>query len=575
MADLTASQEKRNGLSTLGLFIRTYSVETCLVILVLFLSGFAEFLGIGTMLPLVSVIFETTGANNTPLSNIVNGIFNAIGLTPTLPSLLLIIVTAITLKAIIVFLAMTYASNISAKISLLYRNRLITALMNARWAYFAKLPVGHISNALSEEAIRAGNCYMLGCKAMGSLIMIMMYIGSCFLVAWKVSIFAMVLGVTLGYFLKGITKMARDAGYKMTAAMKDLLARMGEMLTGVKALKSMAKEEPFLNHIFKTTDIVYGAQKKQFKSTHLLNVIYEPILVIFLAIGLYVTIAQMQMPVASVMLLAFLFYRMMGQAHQFQNFYQNMVLAESAVWSLEDQIHAAENAREEIDTGGEKPSLKSAINIKSISFTHDYARPLFKDFSATIPANAITVVFGPSGSGKSTLLDMILGFHKPQSGEIQIDSKNLNTLNMREWRKDIGYVPQETFLFHDTIANNVSLGTQSEDQQIIKALTKSGAINFVNEKPDGINFTVGERGGMLSGGQRQRIAIARALYHNPEILILDEATSGLDTETEKAIFETLTQLKKEVTILVISHNPAALNYADHTIHLGSPQKAAA
>ena len=170
---------------------------------------------------------------------------------------------------------------------------------------------------------------------------------------------------------------------------------------------------------------------------------------------------------------------------------------------------------------------------------------------------------GQSGSGKSTCLDLIIGLLQPQAGRILVDGVPVADLDLRAWRRNIGYVPQETVLLHDTVLNNITLGDPDVGEtEAIWALEQAGAWSFVEELPEGVHHMVGERGGKLSGGQRQRIMIARALVHRPKLLILDEATTALDPQSEAAICQTLRDLRGEYTMLAISHQPALLEAAD-------------
>jgi ATP-binding cassette subfamily C protein len=175
---------------------------------------------------------------------------------------------------------------------------------------------------------------------------------------------------------------------------------------------------------------------------------------------------------------------------------------------------------------------------------------------------------GPSGVGKTTVVDLITGLLQPQEGEILIDDIPLAEIDLRHWRQMIGYVPQETLLLNDTVLVNVTLGEKklkAEDAEA--ALRAAGAWVFVQDLPKGIFAVVGERGHKLSGGERQRIAIARALVHQPKLLILDEATTALDPENEAIVCETLRKLKGKLTILGISHQPAILAVAERAYHL--------
>ncbi len=238
-----------------------------------------------------------------------------------------------------------------------------------------------------------------------------------------------------------------------------------------------------------------------------------------------------------------------------------MVINETAYWSLQDTLQTAKSEHEEI--GGDRtPELKQAIHLENVTFAYDDHRVL-QNVSLNFPKGRIITIVGPSGSGKTTLVDLVTGLLRPQQGEVWIDDVPLAEVNLRSWRRMIGYIPQETILLHDTVLNNVTVGDpdlSAADAQ--EALRAAGAWEFVNSMPQAMQSMVGERGGKLSGGQRQRIAIARAMVHKPKLLILDEATSGLDPESEAAVCDTLQQLRGELTILAISHQSALVKIAD-------------
>ena len=216
----------------------------------------------------------------------------------------------------------------------------------------------------------------------------------------------------------------------------------------------------------------------------------------------------------------------------------------------------------EILTGSRKPELKKSIRLDHVSFAYD-DHYVLQDVSLVFPVGHITAILGPSGSGKTTIVDLVTGLLRPQEGEVWIDEAPMADLDLKMWRHQIGYVPQETILLHDTVLNNVTLGDPGLSETDAKvALRAAGAWEFVNAMPLSMQSVVGERGGNLSGGQRQRIAIARALVHKPKLLILDEATSGLDPESEAAVCDTLLKLRGKLTILVISHQSALVKIAD-------------
>jgi ATP-binding cassette subfamily C protein len=186
--------------------------------------------------------------------------------------------------------------------------------------------------------------------------------------------------------------------------------------------------------------------------------------------------------------------------------------------------------------------------------------------SLEIPAGGFVGIAGASGAGKTTIADLIIGLVHPQQGSILIDGVSLAEIDLTAWRKQVGYVPQEMFLFHDTIYNNVVLGDTSISRaEVEEAIRAAGAREFVSRLPDGIDTVIGERGGRISGGERQRIAIATALVRKPKLLVLDEVTTALDSKTEAEICATLRNLSGQVTIVAISHQPALMNEA-HSLY---------
>ena len=196
------------------------------------------------------------------------------------------------------------------------------------------------------------------------------------------------------------------------------------------------------------------------------------------------------------------------------------------------------------------------------------ARQIIRNMQARLDGHLVATLIGPSGAGKTTLVDIVIGLLQPQAGTVLIDGVPLETLDRRAWRRLIGYVPQDTLLLHDSVLANVTLGDPDlsrEDAE--RALSQAGAWEFVTALPQGLDTTVGERGGRLSGGQRQRIAIARALVHEPTLLILDEPTSALDAVAETAVRDTLRTLKGRYTLLAITHRPALLDVSDRVYHM--------
>jgi ATP-binding cassette subfamily C protein len=214
--------------------------------------------------------------------------------------------------------------------------------------------------------------------------------------------------------------------------------------------------------------------------------------------------------------------------------------------------------------------LDREIHLSNVSFRYDKSDKAWalRGVDVTILARSMTAVVGPSGAGKSTMADLILGLLSPEQGMVRIDGQPLSGELLHRWRHSVGYVPQDTFLFHDTIRANLLWALpDARDRDIWSALRLAAADEFVSNTPKGLDTVVGDRGVRLSGGERQRIALARALLRRPSLLLLDEATSSLDSENERQIQEAINRLHGELTILVIAHRPSTIQRADQVVVL--------
>ncbi len=215
-----------------------------------------------------------------------------------------------------------------------------------------------------------------------------------------------------------------------------------------------------------------------------------------------------------------------------------------------------------------KDRLEGRIEFRDVSFSYEGAQPALREVSLTVDAGQMIGLCGPSGAGKSTFVNLLCRFYDVTDGQILLDGVDIRDYDVRWIRRQIGMVLQEPYLFHGTIADNIRYGNpDAGEREIISAAKAANAHDFVVGFPDGYDTMVGERGQSLSGGERQRISIARAILHNPRLLILDEATSSVDTETEKQIQQALDRLVEGRTTFAIAHRLSTLQAADRLVVL--------
>lgn len=544
-------------------FSRAYPARSLLMVFLLIVSGVAEGIGLLTLLPLIEYAVGQSGAAQSDITRTVVETFQSIGVPPGLGPMLAVIVGAMTLKAFFRWLATKQVGYTVAQMATDLRLRLIRALLNAEWSFFARKPTGFFANAISSEAQRASSAYRMACKAVAGLIQVVIYLGVVVLVSWEVALIAVVVAPLLVWTLKAFVRMSRDAGDEQTRIMKQLIARITSLLPGIKPVKAMARERHLLPFLEEETKGFNAARQQSVLATESLKSFQEPVIVLALAAGLYGAVTLGTAPGSAVLVAAVLFYRVMTTASNLQTQYQSVTINESAFWSMMETVEEAEAASEEIrEDGRPAPQLREGIRVEEVSFAYGDETVLISA-DMEVPAGELVTLVGASGAGKTTLVDLITGLLRPDEGRIVVDGVPLSEINLAEWRRQVGYVPQDMLLFNETVFRNVTLGDDAFDRSDVEwALKAAGAWGFVQDLPEGMDSMVGERGAQLSGGQRQRIGIARALVSRPRLIILDEATTALDPETEQEVCEAITGLKGEATILAISHQPAIQEVAD-------------
>jgi len=556
-------------------FARAYPWQSVVMLLALLIAGLVEGVSLTALLPLLNHVLAKPGAPGEAASGVEAesgvGVFlleaiEATGLTPSVVVLLIVIFLGAIFKAGLSLLVGQKVGYIVAHVATDLRLSMLRAMLASRWDYFLHQPVGRLTNSMSIEVVRAANAYLYGATLISLIIESVVYLIIATLVMWQAALAALLAGLLVYHLLGSLVKASRRAGKRQTKFTRSLISRLADTLLSVKPLKSMGRERLVNNVLIAETENINRALRREVLSAEVLAAGQDVLYSLVLVAGIYITLVILELPLATVMVLGFLIFKILKKTGRVQRNYQKMAVSESAYWAIQDSIEEAELAIEHL-AGKLIPTLQKGIELRNVSFSYDDKRVL-DELSLTIPAGSFTAIIGPSGSGKTTTLDLIIGLLQPDSGSVLVDEVPLQDFDMHRWRRTIGYVPQETMLLHDSVFNNVSLGDSGiSEADVVSALQAAEAWEFTEKLPEGVHSNVGERGGRLSGGQRQRIMIARALVHRPSLLILDEATTALDPQSEAAICETMQKLRGRQTILAISHQPAMLQAADRAYRL--------
>jgi ATP-binding cassette, subfamily C, bacterial len=561
--------DRRGIAALLVIFFRHNPLRMLADLVVTLAAGICEGIGVLTLLP-VLVIASGGMRSDSRLSRLVHDGLAMLGIPPELGPLLTLVVLAIAATALLRLYAARIAGYAAVDFAAELRLALVQAFMTARWSYFVGQSTGRLSNAVTNEVNQAANLYSSVTSLIAAVLQVAIYLGLALVASIQVTVAGIVVGLLMIMALQRFVAVSRKSGARQVEAMTSLMSRIVEGLHLIKPLKAMAREDRLAPLLQADAAELKRAQRQLLVATAALGMAQEPIFVAFLAGGLYIAVTWLNYAIADLLFVAVLFQRIVTRIGHVQVLYQKAASFESGYLAVCRVLAEAAAAREPLAAGITPPTLARGVRLEHVTFAYD-AKPVLQDLDLEIPAHRMTAIIGPSGAGKSTLVDLVIGLSRPQSGTVLIDGVPLSEIDPRAWRSVIGYVPQEVVLWHDTVANNVTLrDPKLRPDEVVAALRAAGAWDFVAALPDGVDTVVGERGARLSGGQRQRISIARALVRKPKLLVLDEPTTALDPETERAICRTLHQLSSEATALVISHQSAIADVADivYRLHAG-------
>ena len=551
-----------------AIFFEADGTRPWLVLLCLALASLAEGIGLATLLPLINLATQPGGMGASPLGAAVGDFLARFGIGASLGPLVGLVVVAMVLKAVLTLIAMRYVGYATAEVAANLRRQLVASLMQVRWRFFVHQPMGRIANAMSNDATRAAQAYLLVAELLTQGVSAVIMSVVAVFVSWKLALTAFAIGGAMALALQFLVKMSRKAGWRQTQRTRDLLVFLNDTLINIKPVKAMARQDAFANLLSDRIAKLRQALRRQVVSREALTALQDILLAVVLGIGFVLTVMVWEIPLSEVLVTGIVLNRLISAISKIQRAYLKAVQFESAYSAARELILEAEGAPE-LNPGTRVPTLDKGVEVERVSFAHD-EMPVLRDVSLSIPARSLTVLAGPSGSGKTTIIDLVMGLYLPDAGRVTVDGVPLAEIDVQRWRGMIGYVPQELLLFNDTVMANVTLGDPALGEAEVKAaLETAGAWDFVARLPAGLEESVGEKGAKISGGQRQRVAMARALVTNPRLLILDEVTSALDPETAIQLAREIKGLTRSVAVVVVSHRPEFMDIADRIYRVES------
>ena len=529
------------------------------------LSFAIEGLGLYLFLPLLAILSSSDN-----LAGIPGFMRDALERLPDgsqVLTLIAIVVVSVVLKNAVAYWNGVQFARMDVDVGHRIRSTLYASILSARPGHLDTEPSGRIANALLGETWRVS-------RALGSLYAlitdicaILVFLVVLLVVSWKSTAIVIPSLLVIGVALHFVTRRARTLGAEAVDASTAYTQRAWEGLSGLRTVRVLGAGGYEAGRLERASD---GIRRNLFDAQRL--AILAPALfetMVVAAIGVWVvalSAAGAELPSIAVFLVVL--YRLQPRV-------RSLISARAALLELGSSILEIEAVERECRasqlTSGDRhfAGLKYAISFANVSVRHDGTdKTSLADLSFDIPKNRTTAIVGPSGAGKSTVVSLICRMLDPIVGGVSIDGTDLREYRLDDWYAKLGIISQDIFLFDASIADNISYGCETATREDVIAAAKiSGAHEFITEQPQGYNTEIGDRGVRLSGGQRQRIAFARALVSRPDILIMDEATNALDSQSEEIILKALETLGNTLTIITVTHRLATVRNADQIIVL--------
>jgi ATP-binding cassette subfamily C protein len=550
-------------------------------LLLMLLSSVTSGVGILLIIPLLaSVGVDLGGAtSNNGISDTINELAANIGLELNLLTVLIIYLVIIFVLAAFSFVSSIVLVSLRQSFVMHLRDDISRALFFTQWRYLNRQHMADFMRLLTGQVNSVGACLSMLLTLASSLVLVVVYLSFALLLSAKLTLLALIFGLGLAALLWPVNKRIHASGSLGLKASTNIHRSIFENISSLKIIKSFAAEERYLEHMRDANRTVEEQQIRMAKYNALTRFVNMVGAAVIFTLLFYSSIEWLSLPTANLLVMLFIFSRLMPQISSIQSTIQALIHRAPAYQDLLEQSANLVQWTERLNDEVESPQLKREMQLNALSYQYlDGETYAFENVNATIKYKQTVAIVGPSGVGKSTLADLISGLIEPTSGSILIDGAPITDESRLSWRKQVAYVTQDVFLFHDSVRENLSWvcdrsaypqGKIPEDE-LWQALTLAAADEFVKRLPLGLDTLIGDRGVKLSGGERQRLALARALLSKPQVLILDEATSALDRENELKIRDALVRLDGRLTIFIIAHNETTIEHVSQRIEM-TPQ----
>ena len=506
-----------------------------------------------------------------PVGSLADRTIGGLGRETMFLSLVLVAVGMVVLRSGLQFGSKAAVAYLQAKAFKDIYAKMFDQVMGMSYARSSKYKFGDLAQYLNDSAV-VGTVFNQLNVVLGNLLILFAYIALMFWLSWPMTLAAVLALVLLSRSLTTVVRKVRTISEAQLPARVKMGVLAAEFLIGLKLLHIFSRRQFARERLADAVEEAVWQERRRNVWTAVILPATQAVTVIgvagFLVLGYFVLGASTESALPRLLTFLFVLYRFMPL---FGNINDSRAQFSRNYPLLRRVSEMLRTDDKEYTTDGGRPfsGLRTAVEFRNISMSYDEAeRPAVSDVGFTIPKGGMVALVGESGAGKTTIANLVLRLYDPTEGGIHVDGEDLRQLDLHQWRSRIGVVSQDTLLFHSSVRDNIHFGRLgATDDEIEDAARRAHAHDFIVELESGYDTVVGDRGHRLSGGQRQRVAIARAILRDPEILVLDEATSDLDSNSERIIQGAMNELRSERTVIAIAHRLSTIAMADQILVL--------
>lgn len=565
-------------------YLSHYKGEAVLYIVFTLLAIVFSLVSLGMLAPFLDLIFNgdkpgatgfVTKTDNAVVGFIRNFLTDSInnrGKIPTLRLICLLIIVSIFFKNLFLYLAAYVLNPLKNKIVNRLRTELYEKVLLLPIGFFTEKRKGDIISRITNDVGEVEG------SVVGTLegwirdpLTILFTLGALLLISVKLTLFVLLCIPVVGFVIGRISRSLKKSSAEVATLNSESLSVLDETLGGLRVIKAFNAEPLLRNRFVDINGLLVKAKNRIGYRRDMASPASELMgVIIFTAIlyfgGQLVLSDRFNLTGSLFITYLGLFYQLINPTKTLSGSFSNMARGTAAIGRIEE-ILGTKSAVDDNPAGKKLDSFSEGIELRNVAFSYDGV-PVLKNINLKVPKGKTVALVGSSGAGKSTLADLVPRFHDVSSGELLIDGVNIKDYSLRSVRDQISIVTQEPILFNDTIEANIRLGKQDATTSEVEAAAKvANAYHFITKKEGSFGTNIGDRGTKLSGGERQRLTIARAIVKNPPILILDEATSSLDTESERQVQDAINNMMQNRTSIVIAHRLSTIRHADEIVVL--------